>query len=960
MSCTLEQGASEGMRCRVCGATLERMDGEWLLEDRGRQVQSALPPRLRLTHKVAELQLPAHNEVDEEAVGQFITTLPLPISLEVLGSGDRRVMLVRGPESSLKHLAGMIQAHWPSAILRILEDDPVNPSIIHSNGSKRFDFGFRLEKQAYLPIRTWTSFLQGDPMHNLLAATQGLGKHEKVWLQVLLVRKAVPSWLNNIQQRLKMEAQRGFMVNESGTMATQTPTFTHMPVPEEIKMGSGLAYVLVLIYGLIAVMMAWQGRWGIFGAMLVLGLIVGLLWTKFFGGEDDPWRGADLKLVWQKVVNQDSFYQAAIRAAVWAVDVDRARELAYRLESSMAQYGQVGGNSFIGGPDSLKDMGPWPIQLYQEEEHWLWLGPDEVAGLWHPPIVNERVSPGLLPVRGVEIRSPDPQDVEGFYEIGRYFTADGGSKPVRIGNKALQRNIFCIGKPGAGKSTLMQHLVLAGMQDEEKPAIIVIDPHGDLVNQLIGTIDPEDAERVRIFDVGDQEYSMTFNPLDVHREGWSVVQVANSIVDIGSSLWSQYWGPRMQIPLKRGVQMLAAANELRPRDNCLGLSQLAAVLNADSDVRRQFIANELDGSPDQTMLARYFLDDYDSLSKHFREQIIQPVLSKAYRFEEEPMLPLFSCPESKLDVGQTIRDRNVLVVNTGMNKYGSEISDFVGSLLVNVVLMDLVRQGEKVPGNRAPVMILIDEFQTYTGVAWAYLIQQMRKYGGRMVLGTQSMASLRKQDRDIPEIILSGVYSMFAFNMNGDDAEYISRLELSRDRGGPTADTLISLEPHKAYVRLERDDGRMSRPFYFESAPPKDVDELLADRVKRLRGEYSYPYEVAKEKAVEMLTYFDRYGINMTSIGAGAGSTSRPSSVGATSTQAASVLIPAAKEGNVDEDLLSQAGMPWEVPSDGEMPETEEEDPHKVILGKEIVDQEWESFMKPMEALMDIDDEDEE
>ncbi|TFH33149.1 MAG: DUF87 domain-containing protein, partial [Anaerolineales bacterium] len=693
MSCTLEQGASQGMHCRVCGATLERVDDQWLLENRVGQVQSPLPPRFRLDYKIAELQLPAHNEVDEEAVGQFITTLPLPVSLELFGSGDRRVMLVRGPESSLRHLAGLIQAQWPSAFLKILDDDPVNPGATSSNGYPRYSFGFRLEKPAYLPIRTWTSFLHGDPMHNLLASTLGLAEKEKIWLQILLIRKAVPKWIGTVQERLKMEEQRGFMVNESGNTATKTATFTKVPVPERLSIGGGIATVAAFIFGLLAFLMAMKGHWITVGAMVVIALAIGILWVRFFGGENDPWSGADLSLVKQKVVNQDSFYQAAIRAAVWADDIERARELAYRLENSMAQYGQVGGNSFVGCPDSLKDMGPWPIQLYAQEEHWMWLGTDEVAWLWHPPIVNERVSPGFLPLRGVEMRSPDPQDVEGFYEIGRYFTADGGSKPVHIGTKALQRNIFCIGKPGAGKSTLMQHLVLAGMQDEEKPAIIVIDPHGDLVNQLIGTIDPGDAERIRVFDVGDQDYSMTFNPLDVHRQGWSVVQVANSIVDIGSSLWSNYWGPRMQIPLKRGVQLLAAANQLRPQDECLGLSQLAALLNADPDVRRQFIANELDGSPDQKMLARYFLDDYDSLSKQFREQIIQPVLSKAYRFEEEPMLPLFSCPESMLDVGQIIRDRNVLLINTGMNKYGSEISDFVGSLLVNVVLMDLVRQG---------------------------------------------------------------------------------------------------------------------------------------------------------------------------------------------------------------------------------------------------------------------------
>ncbi|MCX6071742.1 MAG: type IV secretion system DNA-binding domain-containing protein, partial [Chloroflexi bacterium] len=649
-------------------------------------------------------------------------------------------------------------------------------------------------------------------------------------------------------------------------------------------------------------------------------------------------------LVRQKVVNQNSFYQVAIRASVWASNPEQALKLEHRLESAMGQYAQVGGNSFAAGYDGLKGMGPWPLQMHAEKEHWMWLGPDEVAGLWHPPIVNEQVSPGFLPVRGVEIRSPDPKDVEGFYQIGRYFTSDGGSKPVRISATAMRHNIFCIGKPGAGKSTLMQHLCLAAMADEEQPAIIVVDPHGDLVNQMLGTIDPDVADRIRILDVGDQEYTMSFNPLDVQREGWTVVQVANSIVDIGRSLWSEYWGPRMQNPLKRGVQLLAAANEMRPQDACLGLSQLAAVLNADPDVRRQFIANELEGSRDQTMLARYFLDDYDALSKHFREQVIQPVLSKAYRFEEDPMLALFSCPQSKLDVGQVIRDRNVLVVNTGMNKYGAEISDFVGSLMVNVVLMELVRQGEKAPGRRVPVMVVIDEFQTYTGVAWADLIQQMRKYGGRMVLGTQSMASLRRQDRNIPEIILSGVYSLFGFNMNGDDADYISRLELSGDKGGPTADTLISLEPYKAYVRLERADGRMSRPFYFESAAPPEVDELLAERVRALRAEYSFPYEVAHQKAMEMLTYFDRYGVTVGTTGAS--SAMSPVPVGATSTLAASVLLPTKGRGAVDEDLLEQAGMPWDIGVVGEKEDAKGADPRKVILGKEIVDpDEWKEFM---------------
>jgi hypothetical protein len=727
-------------------------------------------------------------------------------------------------------------------------------------------FAYELGAQPYLPIRIWDSFLKGDPVHTLLAATLGLMPEEKLWLQVLIRRKGKPEWLESVQRRLKVESQRGYMVHPKGLSATQPMTYAQAPALESISILKGGAYLLVVILAFGVSLFAIYGKWVHFGLLAMLLVMIGGAILRFLNKDDDPWKGADLMLVRQKVVHQDTFYLVSLRARVWAPKQEKARVLAERLDGAMSQYSLAGGNYFSIKTDELSHFGPWPDGNIKEDEC-MWLGPDEVAGLWHPPIVNDQVSPGLLPVRGVEMRSPDPEDVRGFYRIGKYFTSDGETKPVFISSTAMKHNLFCIGKPGAGKSTLMQHLSLAGMQDEETPAVIVIDPHGDLMNELLGTIQPEDVERIRILDVGDTEHSLTFNPLDVRRGGWGVIEVTNSIVDIGRSLWSDYWGPRMQNPLKRGVQLLVAVNELRPREECLGLSLLSTILNAKPDVREAFIKTELEGSPHKATLMKYFLEDYDRLTHHFREQIIQPVLSKAYRFEEDPMLGLFSCTQSKLEISEIIQRRQVLVINTGMNKYGSEISDFVGSLMINVILRELVRQGEKTAGNRVPVMMVIDEFQTFTGVPWAELIQQMRKYGGRMVLGTQSMASLREQDHNIPEIILSGVYSMFAFTMNGEDADYISKLELSREKGGPKADTLISLEPYKAYVRLEREDGRLSRPFYFESEPPPEKDQILADRVKALRSEYSFPSEVARQKAVDMMAYLDQYQFSRNSMG---------------------------------------------------------------------------------------------
>ncbi len=941
---SLEEGAKLGMQCFRCGGILVLADGEWaaqeLLGANGKTQKWNTGTR---NIRVAEFQLPAHNEVDEEAVGQFITSLPLPLALEYFGKGDRRVMLVRGPEDSLRYMAGKIQTLWPSAVLQLLEEDPLN----NTNGNDReyrYNFSFKLGQEPYLPIRTWTSFLRGDPVNTLLATILGLGAEESLWLQLIIGKKGKPNWLESVQRRLKIEAQRGYMVNPGGGTATQTETYTHAPVPQSMNILKGFTFLLVLLFAMGSVVFAMKNDWLLFAAYSLVVVVAGGALLRFVNKDTDPWRGADLSLVGQKVVHQDTFYLVYIRACVKAATHQKARGLAERLESALSQYSLAGGNNFEIAPDPGFGGGAWLTSL-DEEKDCMWLGPDEVAGLWHPPIVNDQVSPGLVPVRGVEIRSPDPQDVRGFYRIGKYFTTDGGQKPVHISSAAMKHNLFCIGKPGTGKSTLMLHLSLAGLMDEERPAVIVVDPHGDLVNRLLGSIRPEDTSRVRILDVGDKEFILTFNPLDVNREGWGVVEVTNSVVDIGKSLWSDYWGPRMQIPLKRGVQLLAAANEMRPRNECLGLSQLASILNTQADIRKNFIKTELEGSPHRTVLERYFLEELDTLTNHFKEQIIQPVLSKAYRFEEDPMLSLFSCPEAKLDLAEVINERQLLVINTGMSHYGAEISNFVGSLIINVMLRELVRRGEQSPDSRVPVMVVIDEFQTFTGVPWSELIQQMRKYGGRMVLGTQSMASLRMQDRDIPEVILSGVYSMFAFNMNGDDAEYFSRLELSGDRGGPSADTLISLEPYKAYVRLEREDGRLSRPFYFESEKPPEQDVFLYERVKKLRAEYSLPYEEARQKAVDMLEYLNQYRSTMLNERP---RKKRTRSRDQSSDEAAVVLLNKASEeisqstsAVIDGALDMEIEPPWRVETDADG-NIEEVDPSDeagaAILGKGILD----------------------
>jgi hypothetical protein len=636
-------------------------------------------------------------------------------------------------------------------------------------------------------------------------------------------------------------------------------------------------YLLFIVVALVAVVAGFSsGSWLVFSALAVgLLIVVGGL-MMLFGKRQDDWFSSDLELIRQKAVQQDAYYQVMVRASVWSKTPERGQELLGHVLSALSQYSISGGNRFQVSDSPLPSSDPWPVGVTPETpDIWSWLSPSEIGGMWHIPVNNERVSPGLVPVYGVEVRAPDPDDVKGFYEIGHYFRPDGEEEPVFISSAALMRNVFLIGKPGVGKTNLMEHLVLAGAQDPERPAVVVIDPHGDMADRLLGILRPEDAERVVIMDVGDPDYAMTYNPLDVHSHGWSVDEVTNLITDIGRSLWSDYWGPRMQVPLRSAVRALAAANEGRPKGEALGLSVMASFLNASHDIRRRFIEAELDGSKYYAPVTRYFYNDYKSMSPNLREQVISPVLSKAYRFEENPLLGLFSSLTSKLDPGDIVRNRKILIVNTRMSKFGSEMSDFVGSLIINVLMREIARQGDVSPDNRAPVMMVVDEFQTYTGVDWQELVAQLRKWGGRAALGTQSLASLRDDTRDLVGVIMSGVYSVFTFMMNGEDAKYLSENEMSSKEGGPTAATLTNLEPFRSYARIVRADGRVTRPFYFAVAPPKKVNFAQRDAVFNARSKYSLPRDIAEAKALEKISYLDQYGGSLLSAGVGGSSTQR-------------------------------------------------------------------------------------
>ena len=805
---------------------------------------------------IAEILLPSKNVINALDVSQIMSTMPSDISFEYFVKGADRHMLIRGQRAAISYITGIIATNYPAATVQILEDDPT--VITKSEGLKKFNTvtHYKFIKEDYFPLRYFDNYEKNDPVMSILAGLHGLNEDESILIQFKLVGREKPEWVNNIQYRIKAESQKGFITNsDMQKLSNETSVYVSNPVSMAPNLKRAVVNILlivfvpfILIFGLLKMFLP---MFLCLGFSIVLFLLRGTFTTL----EDDSWNSSDLDIIADKVNGQELFNKMAITTVTSAKTESASFDLAARINLTMNQYSISGGNSLT--PKETRIVPYYqPVEYNDDPSNTtMYFSNMELASVWHIPFIKDNLAPGLIAVRGVEMRLPEMADVAGFYKIGEFQQPGGRKIPVNLNKKMLKHNMFLIGKPGTGKTTMMEHLAAASFRDGgEDAAIIVIDPHGDMFKRLTGMIPKERIEDVVLLDFGDPDYVVSYNPLDVKTNKHTVDEATHIIVDIGKSLWSTSWGPRMQIPLQRTVTAIAAHNANSGQAYMDGLSMLGPFLTTSDKNRANYI-NEIEDEHYRKMLTRYFSLDFKNYNANMREQIIMPVLSKSYRFEESPALEFFSPAETKFDPGDIIRNKKILLVNTRMSKFGSELSNFLGSLIINVILREISRQGETDNSDRVPVLLIIDEFQTFTGVPWQELLAQLRKWGGRTVLGTQSFASMISEDsKQLPEIIMSGVYSIVTFTVNGEDAEYLSKNEFSAKYGGPSQNTLISLAPHTCYARFLREDNVLSRPFFFNSTKPFEIDEEVQKAVFANRAKYSLSKAEAVAGAVQYMS----------------------------------------------------------------------------------------------------------
>ena len=203
-------------------------------------------------------------------------------------------------------------------------------------------------------------------------------------------------------------------------------------------------------------------------------------------------------------------------------------------------------------------------------------------------------------------------------------TTAGNSREIRFPEDLLRRHHLYVARTRMGKSTLMHHVVTHKLQEKaagrDGDAIIVVDPHADLVAGLLEQVPESLVDKVKLIDLAEAWGAPGINLLDT-RIFADRDRTADSVVRVMHGLWEQ-WGPRMQSILEHTVKSLHEANEQVEADRQYTILDGLSLI-ADPKFRKEVLEKVNDPH-----LLRFWARDFLGWNRERRGEAIAPVQTR--------------------------------------------------------------------------------------------------------------------------------------------------------------------------------------------------------------------------------------------------------------------------------------------------------------------------------------------
>jgi Type IV secretion-system coupling protein DNA-binding domain len=465
---------------------------------------------------------------------------------------------------------------------------------------------------------------------------------------------------------------------------------------------------------------------------------------------DDPTIAPDVRLILAKAAGQG--WEAAVRYGVSSPVQGPAtrRQLRGRAHALAAAYAGLDGRNRLERHRLRQPARALAARRLRRADL---VSVAELAMLAHLPA--DAAVPGLARAAARSV-APAPW----LCSVGKVLgdANAGPPRPVAITAADARHHLHVVGATGVGKSTLIVNMVLDDVA--QRHGVVVVDPSGDLVNDLLDRLPAEVGERLVLLDPSEDQAPPILNMLD----GPDPDLAVDHVVGIFSRIYGSYWGPRTDDILRACCLTL-----LRQPQGEVTLADVPRLLG-DAEFRGpyvQAVASDagLEG----------FWSWYEQLTGWARAQAVGPVLNKLRAFFLRPFVNrVVAGGASSFDLDRLLDNGGVLLARVPKGLLGEETSRLLGSFVLSKVWQSATHRAKVGERARRDTCAYADEAHNFLNLPIRFdeALAEARKYRLSLCLAHQYLGQL---PRELREAISANARNKLIFAVSPEDASALER-----------------------------------------------------------------------------------------------------------------------------------------------------------------------------------------
>jgi hypothetical protein len=699
-------------------------------------------------------------------------------SFEIVASEKKIYFYVVTPSESARYIEQQIHAHYPDAMVEEVSDYNIfNPD------AKVFASVLKTVKSFVFPIRTYNK-MEIDPMNSIVNVMSKLEKDEAMAVQVL-VHSARASWHHKISHVVR-EVTHGKRIGEALSSGGYNKTMSFLgsvireakPKSERDKEEKKEP-------------------------------------KKLSGMEEEMLKNMEDK-------NSKAGLDVNIRVVVSTKNEPNGKAYLLNMANAFAGYNYYEYGNIFKQKKYLLNSGVVRDFIYRRfsEKISFLLNTEELDSIYHFPLKNLE-TPNIAWLNARQAPAPTNVPTEGTV-LGKNVYR-GVEKEIRIKRADRRRHMYIIGKSGTGKSQFIAGLAIQDILNGE--GVCVMDPHGDLIEDVMRHIPPERAEDVILFSPADMERPMGLNLIEFDpRYPEQKTFVINELIKIFDKLYDlkTTGGPMFEQYMRNALLLIMSHVESGST-----LMEVPRVLS-EPDFRKL----KLEHCSDITVVNFWQKQAEKAGGEAALANIVPYITSKLTQFiSNDTMRPIIGQQKSSFNLRDVMDKQKILLVDLSKGKIGDMNAYLLGLIIVGKILMAALSRADMPDTQRKDFYLYIDEFQNFTTDSINTILSEARKYGLNLIIAHQYLGQLGKEGEAIRSAVFGNVGSWLTFKIGSEDAEVLAK-EYS-----PVFNEfdLINIEAYTAYVKLLI-DNTASRPFSMRTMwplPGIDRPEIV-DKIKTL------------------------------------------------------------------------------------------------------------------------------